>query len=167
MTSDPVRSFRTKTGTCTITDAEIVLSREGPRGAMADAVVGSSVPRLLIVYVALAGALGFQAAEAFERGALLASYALAGLGVWLLLSAARSWDCSTAPRISRSTVQRVEARRPLPPLRRGYFVVHFMEGPKRRRRLIMLPGVLSGGGDEFEHAQRVMRESGLLSSTPR
>jgi hypothetical protein len=166
MTTDSTRTFRTKTGTCTITDSEIVLSREGVRGSVAEVTIGSSVPRLLLKYVVLAGILGYQAASALEEGALFTGYAFAGLAAFVLISAARSWDCSAAPRISRSSIRRVEARKPMPPLTRGYFVVHFMDGMKRRRRLIMLPGALSGGRGEFEHAVRIMREAGLLSMTP-
>src|SRR5687768_7074196 len=53
------RSFRTKTGMCTITDDRIVLTRDGARGAAAGAVVGSSITRTLIIYLVLAAVLGF------------------------------------------------------------------------------------------------------------
>jgi hypothetical protein len=46
-------SFRTKTGTCTITPERIILSREGFRGAAAERMFSNSISRALTFYSVL------------------------------------------------------------------------------------------------------------------
>jgi hypothetical protein len=53
---EPELSFRTKTGTCTITADQIILLRAGGRGRLAQFLFGSSITRAIVLY----GFLGFS-----------------------------------------------------------------------------------------------------------
>ena len=155
--------FRTKTGTCTITPDQIILSREGVRGAAAERTVGNSIGRTLMIY----GILGIVAL-AFGIWSLFSSNAIAGvflclLGAFFLWNVIASRNNSAAPIINRSTIRAVESHPPRSPAKRGYFSVLFEEDGKVRKRLIMLPGSMENGRDEYERAVETMKETGLLS----
>jgi hypothetical protein len=81
-----------------------------------------------------------------------------GLFIWNVLA---SQNNSAAPVIERNAIRIVKAHAPHPPATRGYFSVVFEENGKERRRLIMLPGSMSGGQKEYKRALEVMRASGL------
>jgi len=161
MTQESATSFRTKTGTCTVTAKEIVLSRHGARGWLAQRMFGDSIRRVLF----LRGIIG--------AGCLLAGiYSLAGqdfvTGVLLILvalycvsSLVASRGFSAASVMPVDSVVSIETHPPRPPVTRGYFVVHSLQGDKKRKRIIILPGSLSGGSQEFEKAVSVLRQSGL------
>ena len=158
------RSFRTKTGTCTITDDRMVLSREGMRGVAAHALVGSSISRPLIVYVAVAAISAFSGVRSILDEQLVMGAFLCLFSLFLVHGIVRSRGLTAVPEILLSSIQRVEAHRPRPPLTRGYFVVHFLDNGLPRKRLVMLPGSLSGGGSEFAKALRVLEASGLMKT---
>ena len=80
--------------------------------------------------------------------------------VWDVVS---SRNNSATPVIERSNILSVSAHSPRPPLTRGYFKVQFTDNGKERRRLIMLPGILSNGKQEYVHALEIMKQSGLLN----
>jgi hypothetical protein len=166
MTAVEPRRFRTKTGFCTLEEDRLVLTREGVRGVVAEGVVGSSVARPLIIYGLLAVLLASLGARLVLQGQHLEG----GL-LWaaLLLGRAvfRSRSLSATPQLALASIQRVEPVRPRPPFTRGYFVVHFTEGGVARRRLIMLPGVASGGTGEFDRACAVFGACGLLKGEAR
>jgi len=154
--------FRTKTGTCTITEDRIVLAREGLRGVAAHGLVGSSVSRPLIVYSALAAFLAFGGVKLILQNQAVEGTLLCVGSLLLARAVFHSRGLSATPEIPLASVQRVEAKRPRPPLTRGHFVVHFTEVGQPRRRLIILPGSLSGGAAEFARASGVLTECGLL-----
>ena len=156
-------SFRTKTGICTVTSDRIVLTREGARGALAEMLVGNSIGRILVIY----GALG-TAALAYGVWSLLRGDAVTGaffglIGAFFLWNVVASRGNSAAPVIERAAIRSVEAHPPRRPATRGYFNVWFEEDGKVRKRIIMLPGSLENGSAEYERAEAVMREAGLLT----
>lgn len=65
-------------------------------------------------------------------------------------------------RIAREDIIRVEAYRPVSGATRGYFWIHYLEGSDPKKRIVILPGVLSGGGAEFEKAVECLASAGLL-----
>jgi hypothetical protein len=158
-------SFRTKTGTCTITSEQIILSREGISGAAGRHIHGNNIHRSLAIYSLLVLFAAATAVWMLANG----SYAFGGfigiVGLFLLWNVLSSRNNSAAPIIERAAVKSVEARAPRPPLTRGYFVVRFVENGKERKRLIMLPGSLSGGKKEYERALLAMQNSGLVTGT--
>jgi hypothetical protein len=156
-------SFRTKTGTCTVTPQQIVLARQGFGGSLARLLYGQSILRLRILYGVLGAAslaLGVWAftSDDYVTGVLLSAMALVCL--WSLIA---SRGDSAATTIERNAVTSVDVHEPHPPLTRGYLVVHFLEKGRECQRAIMLPGSTGGGGKEFKKAVSVMREAGLLS----
>lgn len=154
--------FRTKTGTCIITAERIVLERQGIRGTAAKGIYGNTINRALIIY----GVLGMFALVAGSW--LLANKSYVSGGALCLVSVCCLWNVfvsrnnSATAVIERSTIQSVEAHAPRPPLTRGYFLVRFLEKGEERRRLIMLPGSMSHGNEEYHRALSAMREAGLM-----
>ncbi len=155
-------SFRTKTGTCIVTEDRIVLTREGMRGAAAQAVIGRAVVRPLIIYGVLAAILAFNGIRSILDEQVVMGGLLCLGSLFLVQGVVRSRGLSAVPEVPLSSVQRVEPRPPRPPLTRGYFVVHFLENDRPRKRLIILPGSLSSSSREFAKAVRVFEASGLL-----
>lgn len=155
--------FRTKTGTCRIVDGHLLLDRVGVRGEAADLLVGrSSVARILALYslVALAS-IGGGIAYLVLMGDVLSGAGLIALGGFFAVQVYRSRNNSVADDIPLACIQRVEAKRPLPPATRGHFIVHFEEAGAKRKRLIILPGALEGGSEEYARALIVLERAGL------
>jgi hypothetical protein len=161
MTATDARSFRTKTGRCVVYDDRIELEREGARGALASAVVGTSVQRILAIYGI--AALGF--AFCSLRGALQGDYVTAGLfgllSAYLVRGIVRSRGLSATNRLIRRDISRIEAHPPKPPVARGHFVVHFVENGRALRRMVILPGVAQGGNAEYDLAVALLRAEGF------
>jgi hypothetical protein len=162
MSETPEHSFRTKTGTCTITMARIVLAREGIQGEAAERLFGKSMWRALAIHSLIGVSVLVFGAWSVSEG----DYVWGGLcclfGAIFLWNVIVSRNNSATPAIERSSIRLVEAHPPRPPRTRGYFVVRFAEGGKERKRLIMLPGSASGGSEEYTLACSMMREAGLL-----
>ena len=155
-------TFRTKTGQCTITSDQILLSMERVRGAAAGGLFGHSMGRTFLVYGVLGAGMLIEGVRSFLRSEDIAGSFLCLVGVLLFLNIIVSRRNSATPIISRTSIREVSAHPPRPPLTRGYFTVVFIENGKERRRLIMLPGSLQGGRQEYDKAEGAMRSSGLL-----
>lgn len=156
-------TFRTKTGSCTITPGEIVLTRSGVRGAMAERTIGNSIARPLIIYGILGIAMLAYGILTFSDGDPVGGVLFSLIGGVFIWNVVASRNNSAVPLIKRSAIRSVEAHPPRPPFTRGYFTVFFEDGGAVRKRLIMLPGSMEGGGDEYKRAEAAMREAGLLS----
>ena len=151
--------FRTKTGLCVITQDKLVLTREGFAGEVAERVFGNSISRALVIYsilatIALAVGIWFIVNKSYFGGCFFSA-----VGVLLFWNVISSWNNSATNIIERSTVTSVSIRTPHPPFTRGYFVVHFLQDGKKRKRLIMLPGSMSGGKEEFKRALSIMQQA--------
>jgi len=132
---------------------------------MAQRSVGDSISRVLVMYGVIGFALAALGVSLVANGSALQGAITGGFGGFLLWSVFASRNNSATPVIERSAIRRVEARPPRPPLARGYFVVTFEEGGKERRRLILLPGSMSGGRAEYDKARDVLTAAGLLTAT--
>ena len=99
--------FRTKTGTCTITEDRIVLAREGLRGVAAHGLVGSSVSRPLIVYSALAAFLAFGGVKLILQNQAVEGTLLCVGSLLLARAVFHSRGLSATPEIPLASVQRV------------------------------------------------------------
>jgi hypothetical protein len=156
------RTFPTKTGSCTITDDAIVLSRSGARGAAADVVVGRTVGPLLLRYAGVGLLLLLLAVNALRNTSTLLGLVYLAMSAFFLVGVARSWNNSAAPVIPRAAIRSITAHPPRPLLTRGYFSVRFAEGDRDRRRLIMLPSRVRDARAQFDEVVRLMNESGLV-----
>jgi hypothetical protein len=155
-------TFRTKTGVCTITPEAIHLTREGVRGASADALLGSgSIGTRLIVYAVLGVALLGIGVRYLSRQKYGDAAVPVAMGGFLLITAIRSRHNTACPVIPRNQIQSISATRPVPPATRGFFTVQFLQGTRSVNRLIILPGVLDGGQAEFDKAIEVFHSCGL------
>ena len=160
--TDELPTFRTKTGVCTIAPDRLVLSRIGKRGALAEMLVGRSVRRVLWIYSLVAIALAYLAVNSFRNGDTAVALGLALISAVLIRGVLRSKNVSAVSEILIATVRDVEAHPPRAPLVRGYFVVTFEHLAGTSRRLIILPGTLSGGAAEYERATTLLRAAGML-----
>jgi hypothetical protein len=149
--------FRTKTGTCTVTPTQIVLARTGLRGRLAGVVAGGWLYGLCGFGLLLSG--GSQ----LWTGATAPGVIDLAFGGGLVFVFVRARRYSTSPVIERSSIRSVVLHPPAAGLTRGYFTVRFDAGGGRElERLILLPGSMSGGDEEYERAVTVMREAGVL-----
>ncbi|MBL4771375.1 MAG: hypothetical protein JKY61_09580 [Planctomycetes bacterium] len=163
---NPESTFRTKRGTCTITELEIILAREGIPGVagrdfFGDWLVHALAISGLISVIAMAHGVSLLADADYFSGSL--SFVLGAIGLWNFIM---SRKCSATPVVQRSAIREVQVHPPRPPLTRGYFTVYFEERGKERKRLIMLPGSWNNGAEEFLRAVAIMRDAGLLKSKP-
>lgn len=140
----------------------IVLRREDVSGNLAATVFGSSVVRVLLIYGILSlSFIGFAICFAFNGQIWLAILPFLFSFV-LLRGILKSRHFSAIPEIPRDAIETIEIHEPCPGATRGYFLVHFRLGGTLKKRIIMLPGTMSGGTDEFKHALDVLRNHGLI-----
>jgi hypothetical protein len=158
------RAFRTKTGTCTITDDQIIIARSGVRGSLSNAMIGQSISRALVLYGLLSLGCFATSYVSIRSGDFVTGAFTCLVGLWLARGVYASRHNTAVPIIERSTIRKIEPHAPRPPATRGYFVVHFEQGGNVRKRMIMLPGSLEGGQAEYAHAINVLREAGLITS---
>jgi hypothetical protein len=155
-------TFRTKSGTCLITPDKILLTRKNVRGAISKYIFGNSIGRTLFIY----GLLGLSALAlgvwSFANGNYLEATILCLIGTLFLFDVVTSRNNSATPSIDRSAIHSIKAHLPHPPATRGYFTVMFEENGKLRKRLIMLPGIMENGREEYARAEAIMHASGLL-----
>lgn len=155
-------SFRTKTGSCTITPERIVLTREGVRGAVAERSFGSSIGNALVIYGVLGTAALVFGITSLVSGDVVSGGFLCLVGTLLIWNVIANRNNSATPVIERSSIRGVEGHPPRPPVTRGYFAVWFEDGGTVRKRLIMLPGSMENGNEEYKRAETAMRKAGLL-----
>jgi hypothetical protein len=157
--------FPTKTGYCHVLPDRILLTRNGIAGAGAELLVGNSMTRVYIVYSLLIAWLSYHAIDSYldDHSVILPIFSgciilLLLLGLW------RSRNNSATPIIERSKIKSVHYKKRIPGLRRSYFEVMFEDDRGRlKRRLIMLPGTMSGAAAAEDNALKIMQEEGFLN----
>jgi len=160
---DNEKTFRTKTGYCQVFPDKIVLSRSGVQGGMAKVMVGDRIGRVLIIYSALALYFGYESWIAFGQGQTISAILFLILAILFTYNVIRSRNNSATPVLDRSSIERVVFKAAVPGATRAVFEVYFIDARgKERKRMIMLPGSLTGGPEATEKALRIMREERLL-----
>lgn len=155
-------SFRTKSGRCVVTTETITIRREGLTGSLTKGIYGNTINQAMILTGTLAVVLvGIGVMEMIDEN-YFAGLLTMLLGVYIGIGIFRSRDNSTAPTIQRAAVRSVEISPPIFLLSRGYFIINFDDNGQLRRRIIMLPGSLSGGGREYQKALDILRLKGWL-----
>jgi hypothetical protein len=162
MSSTFQASFRTKTGLCVITPEQICLTQKGIRGALAIVLryVFSVWALAIVIALILVAKITGRAESLFQSQVISALLPLAIFGLFLGIYN-RSRDISAAVVIQRKYIQSIIATGPNAPVMRGYFIVHFLDGARLKKRFIILPGALDGGQAEFDHALELFRSSGF------
>jgi hypothetical protein len=162
----PGKTFRTKTGYCHILPDKIVLTRDGVIGNMAKVIVGKSITRILVIYGGISIMLFYFAYDYYQQRLAVHAFFSALIGLYLIFAIVRSVHNSATPVIYRDKIRKVRFNGGVTGLTRARFEVQFTDSKGRfRKRLIMLPGSLSGGPQETEKALNIMREEHLLHSS--
>ena len=90
------------------------------------------------------------------------------IGIYLVYGIISSTNNSATPIIDRSKIKNIKFKAAIVGLTRSRFEVFFeTENGKIKKRLIMLPGSLTGGKSETEKALIIMREEKLITNASR
>ena len=147
-----------------MTAERITLKREGVIGHVAQRIYGNSINRVLFVQAFIGiVALGYGIWSIVGKNYFAGSF-FSLIGAFYLRSVILSRNNSAANIIERSSAQLVEAHTQRPPFTRAYFLIHFIENGEKRKRMIMLPGSLSGGNEEYKKAIAIMQEMGWYNT---
>ncbi len=153
--------FSTKTGFCHIFPDKIVLTREGFIGGMANMTHENNIARLKTIYVIVLCCLLYLAIDNFKKGLMLPFVLIIVISLYIFIGLIRSTNISTAPIIPREKIVSVKFK---PGFMRPCFDVRFKNEKGRiKKRIITLPGSLTGKKSETEQALNMMKEEGLLS----
>lgn len=151
--------FKTTTGYCHVLPDKIVLTRTGVLGSMAEITVGKNITRPLIIYGICSIGLFYSSIKGFMEGEIVPGVFFLVVSLLLVFGILRSLHNSGTPVIERSKIKEIEFKKAVHGITRAYFIVHFEnEMGKLKRRLIMLPGSLSGGDEASSKAVQIMAE---------
>ncbi|SDS22600.1 hypothetical protein SAMN05192545_1005 [Maribacter dokdonensis] len=155
--------FRTKTGFCHILPDRILLTRDGVKGNVANATVGKSITRVLIIYGIIAAFLLFSAFQSFQKGEIPIAVVYSIVGLFLVYGIFKSLNNSATPNIQRDKIKSVKFKKAILAITRSRFEVVFEEDGAIKKRIIMLPGIMGNGQNETEKARKMMIEEKLLN----
>lgn len=160
---DTEKRFKTKTGFCHILPDKIVLSRDGVIGNVAKITVGKGITRILIIYGLLSTFLIYSAIEKYKIGEMGLAILFGLIAAYLIYGILTSINNSATPVINRDSIQKTLIKKGIKGLTRARFEVYFRESPEKiKKRLIMLPGSLTGGDTETDIDIKIMKEEGLI-----
>ena len=157
------KTFRTKTGFCHVTEDQIILTRDGVIGSVAKVTVGNNISRILIIYGLITLGLIYFAYDSCLKGDTFTTILFGLLGLYLINGIFKSLNNSATPIIDRKDIKTTKFIKGTSGLTRSRFEIEFNEYGKTKKRLILLPGSLTGGQDETEKAVEIMKEEKLLS----
>ena len=90
------------------------------------------------------------------------------IGIYLIYGIISSTNNSATPIIDRNKIKTVKFKAAISGLTRSRFEVFFeTENGKIKKRLIMLPGLLTGGKSETGKALKIMSEEKLITNASR
>ncbi len=157
------KTFKTKTGFCHILPDKIVLTRDGMIGNIESISVGNTMGLILLIYSGLSIALFYFAFDSYKNGQIAQTIFFSLLGAFLLYSILISTNNSTTPIIERTKIKEIKLTRGTRFITRSRFEVFFEdEKGKIKKRLIMLPGSLTGGQTETDKAIKIMKAENLI-----
>jgi hypothetical protein len=155
--------FITKTGFCHVLPDKIVLTRDGIIGNVAKVTVGNNISRILLIYSGLSCFLIYSAYDHYLKGQIVETILFGLVTVFLIYGILNSLNNSATPVIERDKIKSVKLKKAFPGLTRTRFEIKFEdENGKIKKRIIMLPGSMSGGPDETEIAIKILTEEKLL-----
>jgi hypothetical protein len=157
------KKFRTKTGYCHILPDKMILSRDGTVGDLSKIVVGNKILRILIIYGLISAGLLYFSFSYFKKSDPVTGIIFLLIAAYLIYGIINSINNSATPIIERKSIQDVKFIKGTPGLTRARFEVIFLDNNgKTKRRLIMLPGSMTGGPSETELAFKIMTEEKLI-----
>ncbi len=160
---DTEKRFKTKTGFCHILPDRIVLTRDGVIGNVAKMTVEKGIARILVIYGLLSIFLIYSAIEKYKVGEIGLTIFFGLVAAYLIYGILTSVNNSATPVINRDSIQKTLFKKGIKGLTRARFEVYFRESSeKTKKRLIMLPGSLTGGITETDIALKIMKEEGLI-----
>lgn len=163
MTMEEEKVFQTKTGFCHILPDRLVLTRDGVVGSVSQVVVGNRLGRILIIYGLAVAFFLFMAFSKYQEGKLIEATFFLVFSLFHVLIILASRNNSAAPVIERSRIRKVVLKKAVPGLTRTRFEVFFEDEKGRiKKRMILLPGTLTGGQEETKKAVKLMQEAGLI-----
>ena len=156
------KTFITKTGFCHILPDKIVLTRDGIIGNLAKVAVGNNISRILLIYGGLSCVLIYGAYSLYLKGQFAQTILFGLIAVYLIFGILNSLNNSATPIIYRDKIKGVKLKKAIPGLTRSRFEIKFEdENGKIKKRLILLPGSMSGGSKETEIAIKIMIEADI------
>jgi len=158
------KTFKTKTGFSHILPDKIILTRDGIIGNVAKVAVGKGMTRIFIIYGALTFWLFYTGYNSYRDDQLFQSIVYLLLGLWLSIAILSSLNNSATPVIERNKIKNIKFIKGLGGITRSRFEVFFEdEKGKIKRRMIMLPGSLTGGEEATKQALKIMTEEKLMA----
>lgn len=159
----PEKTFRAKVGFCHILPDKIVLSRYGITEEVSNETAGDPISLILIIYGLLSLFLFYSAYDAYQKGFMFASIVLVLIGLFFIYVVLSGFNLSAVRVIQRDKIKSVQLKKGITGLTRSRFEVLFEnEQGKIKKRLIMLPGSLTGGAAGTKKALEIMTEEGLM-----
>jgi hypothetical protein len=157
------KKFRTKTGYCHILPDKLVLTRDGIIGNLSKVTVGTNISRILILYGLISAGLIYFAVDYYRKDEIYMVIIFALIAIYLIYGILKSLNYSAVPIIERQTIQQIKFIKGITGLTRARFEVNFIDkNGKRKKRIIMLPGSLTGGNTETDIAYNMMSEERLI-----
>lgn len=127
--------------------------------------VGNNISRILIIYGGLSLGLIYFAFDSYKNGQIAQTILFGLLGIYLIYGIVNSNNNTATPVIDRRKIKEVKLKKVIIGLTRSRFEVLFEdERGKIKKRLIMLPGSLSGGQNETEKAIKIMTDEKLITN---
>jgi len=157
------KKFRTKTGYCHVTADKIILTRDGVIGNISNVTVGNNISRILIIYGLLSIGLIYFAYDSYVKGDTAMTLFFGLTGLYLIYGIVKNRNNSAIPIIERKDIKNVTYNAGTFGLTRPRFEIEFNDNGQIKKRLIMLPGILSGGQSEGDKAVQIMKDEKLLS----
>lgn len=117
---------------------------------------------MLLMYILFAIFMLYQSYDLYIEGSMVRMAMRLGIAALLLVVIFKSINNSATPVIFRNTIKDILFKK-ASGITRAYFIVNFVNDKgKLKKRLIMLPGSLSGGENETDKALTMMREEGFV-----
>lgn len=155
-------TFTTKRGFCHVFEDRIVLTNDGNYNKVASNPKQQERNMFVYLYAFMAVYFLFQAVEGYQESK---SFALARMMLVLVLAVVvvKSFNTTGIPLILRSDIISVVYSPAKKHMTRPYFTIHYKNNKGAvKRRLIMLPGSLSGGNAATEKAVDAMATMGYI-----
>ncbi|WP_330442807.1 phosphoribosylaminoimidazolesuccinocarboxamide synthase [Flavobacterium sp. C4GT6] len=157
------KKFKTKTGYCHVLPDNIVLTRDGVLGEISKIAVGNTMVRSMVLYSLFLVYLIYKVVTLYAIGDMVRAIFHLAIAVLLFFALLKSVNNSATPVIPRNKIKAVTFKKATA-LTRAYFLIDFEdEKGKLKKRIVMLPGSMSGGYEAAEDAVKIMQEEKLIA----
>jgi hypothetical protein len=155
------RKFKTKTGYCYVTPDKVILTSEGVRGNLGKSITGNRISLLFVFYFLMSAWILYSAYQDYLKGNTFGAVIYGLIGMYILFGTVSILNYSTTPVIDRKDIRKVIFVKGIG-LTRSRFVIDFDEGGRKKKRMILLPGIFTNKR-EVEKAVNIMKEEGLCN----